>query len=99
MIYCVVWVQQTLLFEQKEEFFPVLDIRPRFLFFLLRTKIFSVFLSELEIQPDGAYEKQYVIVIKFTLMEFIPVKLRASSATQGPITEQYKPRRVYTINT
>jgi hypothetical protein len=67
--------------------------------FLIRTTIFSVFLSELKIQPDVAYEKQYTIIIKLTLMEFSPVELRASSTTRGPITEQHKPRKVYTINT
>jgi len=55
--------------------------------FLLRTTIFSVFLSELEIHLDVAYEKQYATVIKFTLMEFSQVELCASSATRGPITE------------
>jgi len=40
----------------------------------------------LEIQPDVAYEKQYAIVIKFTLVEFSPVELSVSSATRGPIT-------------
>ena len=54
--------------------------------FLIRKTIFSVFLSELEIQPDVAYEKQYAIVIKFTLVEFSPVELSVSSATRGPIT-------------
>ena len=53
----------------------------------------------MEIQQDVAYEKQYAIVIKFTLMEFSPVELLAGSATREPITEQHKPRTVYAINT
>jgi hypothetical protein len=45
------------------------------------------FLAELEIQPDEFYKKQYAIVIKFTLMEFVQVELRASSASREPIIE------------